>query len=304
MLLAAGIVSSLDEVDEDDGGDGHSQKCKTSTTTGTDCSDGDEIERTIHLLDVGIGCGDQSLYLLQKKKQRKAQEDGQRAPLFDSYVGLTLAPAQADYARRRVSELNSSSNREKESPTTSVKIFCADAANPSSWSEDVKCAVATTATTPRRTWLLALDTLYHFQPSRKPLLHYAHSNLDASLMAFDLLFSDSASTLDRLLLRLVCLFTGTPFSNFLTRKQYVDMLVNEVGYERERIEVKDISEWVFPGIARYMQRRERELSRYGMGLGKFKGAGKVFGWWGRSGIVRGVVVVAKARNEKEVKMEE
>jgi hypothetical protein len=28
-------------------------------------------------------------------------------------------------------------------------------------------------------------------------------------------------------------------------------------------------------------------------MGKFKGAGRMFGWWARTGVVRGVVIVAR-----------
>lgn len=70
------------------------------------------------------------------------------------------------------------------------------------------------------------------------------------------------------------------------------MLVR-AGYARDRIEVKDVSEHVFSGIAAYMQRREEQLRPFGMGLGKLKGAARVFGWWARSGVVRGVIVVAR-----------
>lgn len=325
MLLAAGLIPSVDDegenADADDGGGGGGEE--EGESDGLTKRSDENVHSRIHLVDVGIGCGDQSLYLMQKRKKKQGKDER----LFDSYVGLTLASSQAEYARRRVSQAEKSSTTTTTGVTGQVRIFCADAANPESWSEDLKRAVdaaglggrrgasypnttttstdsiattetldRTSTTTPaaaHQTWLLALDTLYHFHPSREPLLHYAQSHLHASLMAFDLLLSDSASTLDKFLLRLVCLFTGTPYSNFLTEAQYVDMLVKRVGYDRAKIEVRDVSDRVFPGIAKYMQRRERELRRFGMTLGKFRAAGKVFGWWARSGIVRGVIVVAR-----------
>ena len=76
------------------------------------------------------------------------------------------------------------------------------------------------------TWLLALDTMYHFRPSRLPLLQYAHDTLHASFMAFDLVLSEGASWQQRLILRLVCWLTGSPFSNFITEEDYLVMLVN------------------------------------------------------------------------------
>lgn len=187
-----------------------------------------------------------------------------------------------------------------------IRLFYSNAADPSSWSPDVKRAVSidyasscSTATDLRlherlrpEPWVLALDTLYHFRPSRRPFMEYACSDLQASVMAFDLAISDSASMWNRFLLRIICWVTGTPFANFLTRKEYEDMLV-AAGYSRECIQWRDISEHVFGGIAGFMRRREEELRRFNMGIGKFKGAGYVFGWWARSGLVRGVVVIAR-----------
>lgn len=115
-------------------------------------------------------------------------------------------------------------------------------------------------------------------------------------MAFDLILSDSASLIDRLLLRIVCRMAFTPFSNFVTKAEYEKMLVN-AGYSREDITFRDVSEHVFPGVAAYMQRRDKELKKFGLGLGKFKAAGRVFDWWARSGVVRGVIVVAKRPGE-------
>ena len=75
--------------------------------------------------------------------------------------------------------------------------------------------------------------------------------------------------------------------NFLTEKEYVDQLVDS-GYTRERIQIRDVSEHVFAGLADFVGRRDKEI-----GVGKFRVVGWVFGWWARSGIVRGVIVSAK-----------
>jgi hypothetical protein len=142
------------------------------------------------------------------------------------------------------------------------------------------------------TWLLALDTMYHFRPSRLPLLHYAHDTLHASFMAFDLILSEKASWRQRLTLRLVCWLTGSPFSNFITEEDYIPMLVN-AGYDPSGISIRDVSRQVFPGISGYLSRRVKEAQPYGMKMGKFHAAEIVFGWWARSGVVRGIVVVAR-----------
>lgn len=236
-------------------------------------------------------------------------------PLFDSYVGITLLPEQAELARQR---LEASSRMKESNPTTiaaaantratttteplavptRADIFCADAADPSSWNEELQRAVSppardSDAPAKATTWLLALDTLYHFQPSRLPLLRYANSELHASFMAFDLLLSDSATAWQRLLLRGVCFMTGAPFTNFVTKSEYEALLVR-AGYAVDDISMKDVSEDVFGGLAGFIRQKDARLRRMGMSVGgKFRGAATVFDWWAKSGVVRGVLVVAR-----------
>ncbi|RLM01207.1 hypothetical protein CFD26_107788 [Aspergillus turcosus] len=248
-------------------------------------------QRRFNLLDVGIGCGDQSLHLLNTMRLPRGPGDDDRPlPLFDVYVGVTIAPSQAEMARQRVSSSPSPSPYKAE-------IFCADAADPSSWSDEMKGALRGMLT-PKETglypdnWVLALDTLYHFQPSRHPLLSYACRDLRASLMAFDLLLSENASPWERLLLRLVCMLTGVPFSNFLTKPQYEALLVG-AGYARDCVLFRDLSDEVFAGLAGFLARKDDELRRFGMSVGKFRGAQTMFNWWARSGVIRGMVIIAK-----------
>jgi hypothetical protein len=299
------------------------------------------------MLDVGIGCGDQSVRILGYTRRTDDKNDngdvdvggdGLR-PLFDEYVGITSLPVQARFAGERVRrvqeeqfESEEKGMRKDSSPTATTKtntrarIFCADAAKPESWSQEIHTSLEsyTRASTnpeenasltqdtgekqeedPRKqaggandreeeeTYLLALDTLYHFTPSRLPLLRYANQTLHANLMAFDLLLpSRPLPLLTRLLLRLLCLFTSTPYSNFLTESEYRSLLL-EAGYDGSKIEFRDISEHVFPGVAAFMRRRVEEARMFGIkGVGKYKGAGVVFRWWA-TGVVRGVVVVAR-----------
>ncbi|KAJ5483864.1 hypothetical protein N7539_006064 [Penicillium diatomitis] len=314
----------------------------------------EEIDsQSVSILDVGCGCGDQSIRIASLKRGEKSSFSAGRSfssasasasrsgfdaldnsanaaisrrtdvarfnppprALVDTYVGITLQASQAEIGQRRIGLHQQQSSRTQTTATTTrdipsesnYHIFCADAANPSTWTGDLQTSISTmipssssspssptTSLTanPHTTWLLALDTLYHFQPSRLPILHYANTTLHASFMAFDLLLADQSSVWQRLKLRLVCLVTGAPFANFLTCEQYVQLLV-EAGYERDRVEIVDISPDVFPGITRFLQRRIREARPFGLKLGKFRGAKSVFGWWARSGIVRGVVVVAR-----------
>lgn len=240
---------------------------------------------TLNLVDVGFGCGDQTLYLT---REILPDEDSKsRRPIVDNYIGITINKVQAAFAQERLKTDDS---------TTPTHIFCADGADPTSWPDSLTQTISRVCTSDTRnassTWLLALDTLYHFQPSRQRILSLARNDLRASLMAFDLLLSDSASWWQRLLLRIICLVASTPYANFISRKEYIDTLVR-AGYARDGIKVDDVSEYVFSGIAAYMQQRDAQLRPFGIGLGKLNAAAMIFGWWARSGVVRGVVVVAR-----------
>jgi hypothetical protein len=265
----------------------------------------------IKLVDVGIGCGDQSLYLTRQLFRATdiptASTGGMREarsvrPLLDSYVGLTVVKSQADFAKDRLSQVPSITDLERTSQETpDVKIFAANAAEPSSWESGLKRAVFGASVKSEaiqeymkktHTWLLALDTLYHFQPSRDRLFKCAYQDMQASIMTFDLLLSDQATPWERFVLRLMCLISGMPYGNFVTKTGY-QRILTQAGYDSNLIEMRDISVHVFPGIAKFLRKQDAELSKYGMTIGKFKGAAKAFDWWGQTGVVRGVIVVAQ-----------
>ncbi|PKX93157.1 uncharacterized protein P174DRAFT_372772 [Aspergillus novofumigatus IBT 16806] len=265
------------------------------------------------LVDVGMGCGDQSLYLTRQlfrttdiptASKCSMQEAHSLRPLFDSYVGLTVVNSQADFARDRLSQVRSITDLEGTTQeTTDVKIFAANAADPSSWESSLKRAIFGQSVKGEpiqecmkktHTWLLALDTLYHFQPSRDRLFKCAYQDMQASIMAFDLLLSDQATPWERFVLRLMCLVAGMPYGNFVTKTGYKRILT-QAGYESTLIEMRDISEHVFPGIANFLRKQDAELSKYGMTIGRYKGAANAFDWWGQTGVVRGVIVVARGQ---------
>ncbi|KAJ5570861.1 hypothetical protein N7535_004521 [Penicillium sp. DV-2018c] len=278
-----------------------------------------EPKSAVRILDVGCGCGDQSLYLTTLLKDSSTQSDAgaksritapinsaginptesnlrsrhgksmqsSALPRLESYIGITIEPAQASLAAARL-------NRKSDS-SIPTRIFCADAASPTSWTDELKESAATLATqtdTDTSTWLLALDTLYHFRPSRLPILRYACNTLGASFMAFDLILCSSITWYDKILLRLVCWGTNAPFSNFISEKDYVDMLV-EAGYDPALVEIRDISKYVFGGLAGFIERRVEEARPFGIGMGKYLVARVAFAWWARGRVVKGVVVVAK-----------
>ncbi|RCI12658.1 hypothetical protein L249_0163 [Ophiocordyceps polyrhachis-furcata BCC 54312] len=247
----------------------------------------------VSVLDLGFGCGDQTLALARLLEPKSSH-------LF-RYVGLTLNRSQLRTAERRIRRELASPPRGATSLALTLEcfqLFCADAAKPASWSTDVRDAVLGLgggggggATFGHR-WLLALDCLYHFSPSRKPVFRFAAGRLDANLAAFDLILNSQASWRDTLLVRLVGLLMSCPLRTFLTEDRYrADMV--ECGYDPKSITIRDVSDDVFAGVADYLERQEEALSLYGISIAGFKLAGRLFGWFDRSRVVKAVIVVGR-----------
>lgn len=275
------------------------------------------------LVDLGFGCGDQTIYLTQGLCRKKSLQslinkfskqwalDGQdssNSAIFSHYIGITIDPIQFRLTGQRLSFLgilHSGDNDAKESGSD-VQIFCADAAKPSKWPNELKVAVKPDLTAspiqspayalskPATTWILALDTLYHFYPSRQAIFNYAFRDLHASIMAFDLLLADDTTFVERLLLRLIAHLTGAPHTNFLTMVEYKAQLVT-AGYATSQLEMRDVSEHVFGPLATFLHGRDRELRMMisQRGIGPFRLFAWVLAWWAKSGVVRGYIVVAR-----------
>jgi hypothetical protein len=240
------------------------------------------------LIDVGFGCGEQTVHLMSDKPIRPSDrlwwDEEKQEVLFDQYIGITKDAAQCEYAQDRAGELGGKN----------VRLFCADASKPQFWDEQLKGAIEEARRVTEETWLLALDTAYHFSPSRWEIIQHAHDNLGASLMAFDLCLSPTVTAGQRLWLRVLTTLMGAPWANFDTPDAYQRML-EDLGYSEGDIKIVDISEHVFQHLAEYLERQDARLKMLGMGIGSFKAAKWLFGWWGRTGMVRGVVVVARHR---------
>lgn len=257
-----------------------------------DVSDSDKnVINTLSIIDLGFGCGDQCLYIkdvLDNQRQRK--RDNQWRRFLKAYVGITLESAHFCIARERLDLMRSDTN-------TVFEIHCADAGRPASWNLEIRNAVFLACQTDdekggHENWLLGLDTLIHFQPSRWPVIEYANRTLGASLMAYDLCIAENLSAGQHIILKLMAFFGQSPFANWVTIQEYRERLV-VAGYARERIEIRDISEHVFGPLAGFLRKRELELEQYGLSIGRFRYAAGMFDWWRRTGVVRGCIIVAR-----------
>ena len=269
------------------------------------------IKKRTCVIDLGFGCGDQTACLMGTIAPRRHQPSGSEPSdflytgefghAFEDYVGITLDEQQYRYAAERVqpsSPVLERNPRHSRSETHSVTInmFCADAAKPDLWDAKIKTCLQEAVERSQERWVLALDTAYHFSPSRWPVVKHAYQILNASFAAFDLCLSPTASLRQRLLLRLLTTLMGAPWANFVTPEQYRAKLV-EAGYDASGIVIRDISEDVFGPLSEFLARQDRELRVIGLGLGPLNVARLMFSWWARSGVVRGVIVVAKQKEQ-------
>lgn len=240
------------------------------------------------IIDLGFGCGDQTLHIKDSfDSQNNTSREHPSRMFLSSYVGLTLESSHFDIAQERLMLSEKTAN-------TAFKIYCIDASKPENWTSDIQNSISLACQTNEmhENWLLGLDTLYHFRPSRWPVIEYARRELGASLMAFDLCLAENLSIWHRISLKLMAFFGQSPFANWVTIEGYRERLV-VAGYAREQIEIRDISDHVFRPLADHLKRREEKMKRYGMSIGRFRYAGKMFGWWGRTGVVRGCIVIAR-----------
>lgn len=262
------------------------QLLKTAGLLEDDTPSDESPPRSLGVLDLGFGCGEQTWEIARLVESRPWDRF--------QYVGLTLNQAQVQSASRKIYQEIPGASR---LTVDSFALFCADAARPETWKPRTKTAVESLAD-PRFTerWLLALDCLYHFKPSRKPVFEYAAKTLDANVMAFDLILNDRASVWDTWKLRAISVMMGCPLYTFLTEEEYRDQLA-ECGYDRRCTVIRDISEHVFPGVVGFLNSQERALGQYGISLGGYKLAGRIFQWFGESKVVKASVVVARTKGK-------
>ena len=291
------------------------------------------LQSGISILDLGFGCGDQTLCLAQLDIPSASRAPAALIPVSPplttaldqkttssppstagkqhslTYIGLTLNRTQYRKALSRLRAIPSFQSR-------NLKLFCANAADPTSWKSSISAAVnagfasditraqtlktptcptdpgSSSSSNPPEKWVLALDTLYHFHPSRLPILTHAYQTLRANVMAFDLILSPDITPSQRFGLRLSAMAAGCPAEAFVSRDDYVRTF-EEAGYRTQDVVIRDVTQFVFAPLARFMEERERELKAYGLGLGGLGIAKRLFRWWAGGKIVQGVVVVAR-----------
>ena len=301
-------------------------------------------KRSINFLDLGFGCGDQTLYITNRLTPNITVK---------SYIGITLSKVQYEFAKRRVLEgwglmdiLLGRPESQKIAETKpaatplplddnhtkqNIRLYNTDASNPNTWpsslhlsllplsspptlplsllhapqksppaiehsSSSTYSLVPSEADIPDEHWTLALDSLYHFRPSRVPILRYTHDKLHSNLLAFDLFrpSTPKISPIRYLFLRAFCVIASIPYHNLLTKEQYIEMLVENVGYHKEDILIQDISEFVFPGLSRFISQRTMEMERLGIKW-KYWSGFKAVAWAVQIGLFHGGVVVARWR---------
>ena len=234
------------------------------------------------LLDVGHGCGDSLLLLLDE-----------RAP--HTLHGVTSLAAHAQRAQARTGDR--------------ATVHCAD-------------AVAWLAQTPHTyDAVLALDCAYHFA-DRPAFFRAAHAALAprGTLALVDLVAAHpyptdaafGASSLPapthpprawaRAKHRVACALSGTPPQSFVSIDTYRTQLA-DAGFAPDAVEATDISADVFPGFAHFLTHLgtgDERVWRAGSSLQLYalRLFGRVVAQWargGNTGLVRCVLVVATKR---------
>jgi cyclopropane fatty-acyl-phospholipid synthase-like methyltransferase len=141
--------------------------------------------------------------------------------------------------------------------------------------------------------IFALDCVYHFSSRLRFLQESLRVIRDDGRIAMtDLILGDNITILQRLLMRVICFLTGSPYSNFKARKEYHNDFV-QAGFEE--ISIEDISKHVFPGLHEFISHHNQEMARFEIG-GKWTGYmvfARVLNWWWKMGVVRFVVVHAR-----------
>ena len=231
------------------------------------------------MVEVGCGCAETAQVLLKEYADQCTQ-----------WVGLMISPVQVHIADTRLQE----TQKLLPKMDSKYRIFTADAAKPKSWSSEIQDSVRSSSSD-SDLWLVALDTLVDFRPSRKEVLSYARNELGASVAITDHLKKEDMTGLDSAKTWASFQLLDTPLNSILTRRQYIELLV-ECGFKRENISIVPYTEHVYAPYSRFIEqqgRRWQEMGGSNCDYMDFTLAGWVTGWWARSGLVEACMIVAR-----------
>ena len=204
------------------------------------------------VLDLGSGCGD-STALLREMKPRSVR-------------GVTAEKSQFEVSKKRFPRLDFVNS----DAITYLSLM---------EKETVDC-------------IIALDCVYHFSSRKQFLKHSFHTLRPGGHLALtDLILGNETTFLQRLLLRIICFLTSSPYANFKTQETY---LKDYIAAGFVDLEAEDISDDVFLGLAGFIGRHRTTMTGFGIkaSWGGYLGFRRVLEWWSK-GVVRFVVVHAE-----------
>ncbi|RKO89739.1 S-adenosyl-L-methionine-dependent methyltransferase, partial [Blyttiomyces helicus] len=199
--------------------------------------DGANLAPGSRVLDLGYGCGDQTMLFLKSY------------PIAE-LVGVTSETLQSDLANRLVAA---------QSTSTRVHLLTGNAVDPNTWRATPPNALPSNLTLPSSyDAVLSLDSAYHYSPSRAAMWSLAATLLrpNGTLSCTDIILGDGApSWWIRAAIRMGVAAAGVPWANMVQQDEYVAGLK---GAGFADVVVRDISEKVFGGLADFIgSHRER-----------------------------------------------
>ncbi|KAK4498684.1 hypothetical protein PRZ48_009194 [Zasmidium cellare] len=242
------------------------------------------------ILELGCGCVETAYHMLSTRPQNLV-----------NYVGLNINGIQARFCQERLEDWKLKHGKPEQLQT--LRAFNADAAQPATWSKEVRETVESfmipSPTTPAekapaRKWLFCVDCLYHFRAGREGILTYAREKFGTSLVATDFLIPEKLSFVERWILWATLTGIQVPWWNRLTKQQYIDLLVRS-GYDRNSIQIIDITEHAFTPYADFLSAQTAKWDEVGgsvAAIRPFVHWGWALRYWGWAGTLRSVIIVA------------
>ncbi|GAO50235.1 hypothetical protein G7K_4367-t1 [Saitoella complicata NRRL Y-17804] len=213
------------------------------------------------VLDLGTGCGTQSIHLLKSYK-------------FESYTSITSHPAQHSVAKRDLLEGYGTGG-------TRIRVVLGDAANP-----------PPEILSESYTKILALDCAYHFPAPRHQFFERVFGLLEhvGTFALTDIILGDTPSLLEKLKMRALCVVLGVPWANMIPLSEYKTALYR-AGFAIDDIDTVDITDDVFAPFAAWIMNTAENRTESGWRM--YKIFARVLRWWASSGVVRVIVVRAR-----------